>query len=414
MRGALQSTFGKVVFFAVAATLMALYLFMVGRSFRAAQLSSKLEEGSLRTAALLEPGDADYAHALGRYRFLTQDAQAATPELERAVNLNPFVARFWLDLAAAYYVQGNLQGQQHAISQSVTFDPRSPDTAWEAANFYLAEGRTDEALQQLAVVLHNTSEPLTPALQLTWRTTQDIGQVLSITPNQTQALLALLQLMINNNRVAEAQAVWQRLAALRQPLDPKQLAPWIKFLISQKRPDEASAVWQQSVALNPDLRAYSSPDNLVFNGDFEHDLLDAGFDWQFPSTTDLSFALDPTQLHGGTRSLRITFPGSQTQDTGLWQWVAVHPNTTYAFSAFVRSEELLTGSGPRFEIIDPYSGQRLLLTDDLLGTNSWMQIRGDFHAGPDCRLIALRIVRVPAEGLIKGQMWIDDVSITQP
>jgi hypothetical protein len=100
-------------------------------------------------------------------------------------------------------------------------------------------------------------------------------------------------------------------------------------------------------------------------------------------------------------------------DTGLIHWVAVQPETTYSFSGYVRSEELLTGSGPRFEIVDPYTGQRLLLTDDVLGTNGWMQVRGDFHTGSNTRLIALRIVRVPAEGGIKGQFWVDDVEITQ-
>ncbi len=392
---------------------MVAYLAMMGRSYRAERLSVHLNPISLRSALLLEPDNAGYAHDLGRYLFLAQDAQSATPYLERAVNLNPYVARFWLDLAAAYYVAGDFPGQQRAIERAIASDPRTPEVAWEAANFYLVQGRTEDALQQLGVVLQNTSEPLRSALQLGWRTTHNIDKVLAITPTKPTALLELLQVMISNQRTAGAEAVWQRLASLHQWLDPKQLASWIGFLVAQGRPQEANNVWQQLIGIDPELNAYVTPGNLVFNAGFERELLDSGFDWHFPVNGEVNFALDTTQLYDGTRSLRITFPGSPVQDTGLLQWVAVRPDSTYSFSAYVRSEELLTSSGPRFEIMDSYTQERLFLADDILGTNSWMRVSGDFHTGSKTKLVALRIVRVPADSVIKGQMWIDDVSVTE-
>ena len=413
MRVTLHSATQKIAFFAAALMAMAVYLVIMGRSYRAEQLSSRLDAMSLRSALLLEPDNAGYAHDLGRYLFLAQDAQSATPYLQRAVDLNQFVARFWFDLAAAYYVAGDLPGQQHAIEQATASDPRTPEVAWEAANFYLVQGRTDDALQQLGVVLQNTSEPLRPALQLGWRTTHNIDKVLAITPNKPAALLELLQVMISNQRIDEAEAVWQRLASLHQWVDPKQLASWIGFLVLQGRPEDANNVWQQLIEMDPELKGYASPGNLLSNGGFERELLDGGFDWQFQANSEVNFALDTTQLYGGTRSLRITFPGSPVQDTGLLQWVAVRPDSTYSFSAYVRSEELLTSSGPRFEIVEPYTRERLFLADDILGSNSWMRVTGDFHTGSKTKLVALRIVRVPANSVIKGQMWIDDVSVTQ-
>ena len=414
MRLRLQSASRKIVFLAAVVMVVGFYLMAVGRAYRAKQLGSRLDAASLLAATQMEPNDADYAHDLGRYLFLAQNPQSATPYLQRAVDLNPYVARFWVDLAAAHYVAGDLPGQQHAIEQAIASDPRTPEVAWEAANFYLVQGRTDEALQQLAVVLQNTSEPITPALQLSWRTTHDIDKVLAITPNHPAALLQLLSLMMNAHRPQETMEVWQRLASLHQRVDPKQLTPLIDFLVEQHRPEEASDVWRQMCEIDPELKSYASSNSLVSNGGFERELLDGGFDWQFQTNGPVDFALDTTQLYSGTRSLRITFPGAPLQEAGLLQWIPVRPNNNYSFSAYVRSEEILTSSGPRFEIIDPYTRERLFLADDILGSNSWMRIRGDFRTGPDTKLVALRIVRVPADSAIKGQMWIDDVSVTEP
>src|SRR5581483_6041873 len=144
------------------------------------------------------------------------------------------------------------------------------------ANYYLVQGRTNDALRQLQVVLRNTSEPLPPVLALAWRTTEDIQQVLAITPNQAQPLLDLLQVMMDEHRAEEGWIVWQRIAALHQWLNPQQVSSWIGFLITVNQPEEASQVWEQLLTTNPELDAYKTPANLVSNAGFERELLNGG------------------------------------------------------------------------------------------------------------------------------------------
>ena len=43
------------------------------------------------------------------------------------------------------------------------------------------------------------------------------------------------------------------------------------------------------------------------------------------------------------------------------------------FSAFVRSEDIVSASGPRLVIQDFYGNQVLVSTDDLLGTSGWRE-----------------------------------------
>jgi hypothetical protein len=91
--------------------------------------------------------------------------------------------------------------------------------------------------------------------------------------------------------------------------------------------------------------------------------------------------------------------------------VPVRPNVTYRFSAFVKSEDIDSASGPRLVIQDFYSNQVLASTDDSLGTSGWREQSVDFTTGPQTRLIAIKVMRVPGNPLIKGTFWLDDVKL---
>jgi hypothetical protein len=53
----------------------------------------------------------------------------------------------------------------------------------------------------------------------------------------------------------------------------------------------------------------------------------------------------------------------------------------------------------------------LASTEDLLGTTGWREQVADFVAGPQTRLIAIKVMRVPGNPLIKGTFWLDDVKL---
>ena len=51
-------------------------------------------------------------------------------------------------------------------------------------------------------------------------------------------------------------------------------------------------------------------------------------------------------------------------------------------------------------------------TEDLLSTSGWRELVADFAAGPETHLIAIKVMRVPGNPLIKGTFWLDDVKLT--
>ena len=60
---------------------------------------------------------------------------------------------------------------------------------------------------------------------------------------------------------------------------------------------------------------------------------------------------------------------------------------------------------------DYYNSQVLASTEDLLSTSGWRELLADFATGPETRLIAIKVMRVPGNPLIKGTFWLDDVKI---
>jgi hypothetical protein len=51
-------------------------------------------------------------------------------------------------------------------------------------------------------------------------------------------------------------------------------------------------------------------------------------------------------------------------------------------------------------------------SEELLSTSGWRELVADFAAGPETRLIAIKVMRVPGNPLIKGTFWMDDVKLT--
>jgi hypothetical protein len=161
------------------------------------------------------------------------------------------------------------------------------------------------------------------------------------------------------------------------------------------------------------LSAYQpSPENRVVNGDFMLAVLNAGFDWTYEKSSDVSLSLDQTESHAGHRSLSIIFDSHGIEDAGIRQLIPVEPNTKYDFSAYFKTQTLEGAGGPRFVLEDRFSGTNYFASDELKDTEIWKQVEGTFRTGADTRLLVLRVQRVPVGNAIRGKLWIGDIRLT--
>jgi hypothetical protein len=401
----------KMAVVAALSVLAATYFLLTMAAFLAAHFSTYPDLAHLKRAAWLDPGNADYRYRVGRYDLLAaQSPQAAIPWLEAATALNPHSARYWLDLAIARQSAGDTNSERPALERALAADPHTPDVAWEAANLFLAQGSTDEAMREFRVVMENDPSLAGQAINLAWKIRPDIESLLSnvIPPN---VYASFLEFLISRNETTAAAKVWEKMFFAQQPLERSDLFTYMRYLIAHQEVAQAHMVWQQAANLSG-LAAYQpSSENLLINGDFSLEVLNGGFDWLHQTTPGVSLALDPNDAHSSSRSLRIIFDGPGIADAGIRQLIPVDPNTSYEFSGFYKAQDMDGAGGPKFAIQDLYNETSFFMSDDLRDSDFWRKIDGAFITGPDTHMLVLRVARVPVGSPIRGKLWIDGLQL---
>ena len=409
----LRSPAKRVTAYTVLLAVSTSYLVLTAKTVLAGYDAQFNDEFHLKRAVNLDPGNADYADKLGRHELVAAQAPGpAVQWLTDAITLNPHSAHHWMDLAIAQQSLGNTSAETNSLEHALAADPHNPVVAWNAANLYLAEGSSDRTLKLLRSVLENEPTLVGPALNTCWRVRPDAEYLLAqVVP--PAAYDSFLEFLIAKKETGPAAKVWDRIFALQLPLERRYLLSYERYLISNREVEQASRVWQQAANLSGLAPYQPSVENLLINGDFSLPILNGGLEWMHHDVPGVELALDTNEPHSSARSLRITLDGATISEAGIMQLVPVDPNTTYEFSGSYKAEDMNGAGGMEFSITDAYRNTSLFMSDDLRDADFWKRVSGAFTTGPDTKLIALQIARVPAGSPVRGKLWIDGLRLVQ-
>lgn len=396
-------------------------IYMVGTRAIAHWYSRQAPQANLYKAIAWDPGNAKYYSALGR--TLQQSLQEVDSEeiiqlFQKATQLNPQNARYWVELAGAYEWTGRDEDALLAFEQARGLFPNSPRINWWLGNYYLRDGKLVKALEAFHKVLLGDPTLRDQVFNLAWRATENNHLIIEkMIPPTTEIIFPYLDYLSATGHIDEAQQLWTHLQALDLPYEPQAVFPFLDALIRHERVDELVSAW--SIIMEKSTTAFQrivTDNNLVRNGYFETKILNGGLDWRVKPMGGIVVRVDNLTFFDGTHSLSITFKGEQnTHYYHISQLVPVKPNTLYHFQAYVRSQEISTDSGPRFEISDAYDNKELFLrADNILGTSSWKAQQHEFRTGPKTRLLVIRLTRLPSlklDNKISGTLWIDRVRL---
>ena len=93
----------------------------------------------------------------------------------------------------------------------------------------------------------------------------------------------------------------------------------------------------------------------------------------------------------------------------------IHVQHGNRFAAHLRTDGITTDSGVRFAIFPRGTGEKAILTPNLIGTQPWALDETEFTTGPQTRLVEILLRRMPSQKFdnrIQGTVWVDDVSLT--
>jgi tetratricopeptide (TPR) repeat protein len=407
----------------VAILVAGLILFLAGKATLADHRSHSRTPANWLRAAELEPGNGDYWERLGMFRefdFDNSDPYLAIQYYRKALESNPRSDLYWMNLASTYEIVGDTAHAREAYQRARAVYPISAEVAWNYGNFLLRQSQFDQGFAEIHRAVTTDPSLIPLAISRCWRSTRDVNRLLSeLLPTEFDAYFQTLDFLAKSQESDAAQVVWKHILALQKPFPLSRSFPYVGYLVQQDQVDEAKTVWAQAIAASGWPYATAPDNSVIWNGGFEYEIANGGFDWYIDPTILLgaSIGIDTTVFHSGKRSLRVEFTGSSNVDFHhVSQWVAVKPMTHYHFRAYMRTEQISTESGPRFLIYDPQHPNDLEAhTDDLTGTQPWTPLEVDLTTSPRTHFLLIQLRRIPSrlfDNKLSGTVWVDDVSLT--
>jgi len=401
-------------------------LTMAGEAARIV-IASSLEDSArlpqLRRALTLDPDNPKLHYRIGLVYSYSPDAidpAEALKHFRRATELDPYGATYWSSIASACDSVGDHVCADRALERAVALSPMTPRLQWLTANHFLVTDRVEMALPHFQRLLELSPEYAWPTFRLCLKATGDPQVVLEkvLTSGADAKLkLAYIDFLSNEGNPDFAYVVWHQTVASASPFAFWLAAPYLQRLLDHGRYKEATHVWGDLERLGIVSKPPNEDrDNLIYNGDFEQAPLNAGLDWRTSELPYLWFAFPNSGAYRGGHCLRLDFTvGRNDESEAVYQFVPAAPNQEYLLTAYTRSDNITSDSGPRLRVLDPACPTCLdVSTETTIGTTPWHPVSLKFLTGPLAQIVRVSVWRprsrtFPTE--ITGTFWLDTVSL---
>ena len=413
----------RVNTFLIAITLPGLLLIaQVVRIAVAHQWGESTNLAEIRKAAKLDPANSSYQYRMGllyEYDWEHMNLEDAVRYLHAAALLQPNRADYWSSLGHACFTVGDASCADKAYENSIRLAPGIPLYQWEIADYLLIAGRQTESLVHFRRFLELKPDDPTLTFTICLRVFDDpdlIWKALLEGGADANLKLAYINFLNDHGRSAVAYQFWNRITDSRMKMSFSAVQPYLERLIATNQIEQASKVWQDIESLGVIEKSGTDyPANRIFNGGFEQEPLNSGFDWRYQTQQylTLDFAND---CYHSKRCLQLDFTVPNNADyQPVYQIVPVQPNQQYELSADVRSADISSDSGPRLRVVDPkcpacLSGE----SQASVGTTPWHEISLNFVAGPKTDVVHVSLWRPRGRSFpmeIQGRFWLADVSL---
>jgi hypothetical protein len=371
-----------------------------------------------------DPGNSALLHQLGLL-YASSPTEMNPAEalkcLRQAVTLNPHRWEYWTDLAIACDSAGDTACSDQAFERARALNPLTPRLQWVIGNHYVLTDRVQAGFPYFRRFLQAMPEYAGPTFRLCLRATGDPQQVYrEVIPQAPDSTLrfSFLTYLCDTGDYESAMRIWgQMIAGPDHPPGLLAVKPFLDFLLEHDEIRNATTVWED-LQRRGLVAKETTPEsgNLVYNGSFERQPLNIGFDWRYDEGSDLVFDFSDPQAYQGGRCLRIEFPVGRNQDYDLVsQVVPVVPSTRYQLTAYVRSADLISDSGPRLRVIQLGCPNCAISTSDqTLGTTKWHPVDVIFTTPPQTQAVRISFWRPPGRTVprdISGTVWLDEVDL---
>ena len=349
-------------------------------------------------------------------RVATTDPAQAITYLAAAVRGNPTDGPTYAAIARLKEQAGELAEAEQAMQAAAQMAPRRVDVQLEAARFWFRRGDIARAMKHMDVVL-------TFGGALREQIFPDLLKLAEDPATREIAHAKLLKQRITwwpqffNHAAAKATSV-ETLRALFQMQADGPNAVTTEGLRAYLQRLQRENLWIESylVWLNHLRKDQLNAIGNLFNGGFEEEISNLGFDWIVTPASQV--VVDTASTYGATghKALRVVFRGPRIQFQHVHQYLMLDPGT-YVLHGRVRPDNLETSEGIQWSIYCVGNAKALAHSERFTGTDHWQHFTTQFQIpAQDCAVQMLRLELAGRSALdyeAKGAIWFDDISIAR-
>jgi tetratricopeptide (TPR) repeat protein len=404
----------RMAWLAAAAALVAAFTVMTTWNVRMAEADHHFQQETLsgtQEALRLEPDSADYNVRLAA---LIQESNpaAAAAALQRAVTLNPWDSRSWVELGLHAEAVGDLTTAERTLLRAASFDKQYLPS-WSLVNYYFRHSDWEKFWFWARQATRIAYGDQTPLFNLCWNVTNDgavIEQKLDIRSPDLEA--NYLTYLASHNRIEPAGRAATRLLSWNRPEDAPVLLAACDQLIADDRPGEAIQIWNKLAELHRIPYGALSPGSgrSLTDGDFAKLPTSRGFDWRLPDVDGVT-----TLRIEQPASLQISFSGRQPENCDvITQFLPVLGSSSYELRFLYRTAGIAPQTGLAWRITD-LNGAKTLVQGESLASESERDGKLPFRASAGIGLVRLALTYQRALGStrIEGSIILREVRLTQ-
>lgn len=386
------------------------------------ELTSVTQPDSKEIAAAasnLAPGDPIPLWLLAskeREEFSIESIDRSVKLLEQMVRLSPKDFRSWIELGRGYEQAERPADAEAALLKAVSLAPEYTFPKWQLGNFYLRQGRTDDAFAELMKTTEKSSVYREQVFSLAWDYFEkDPAKVEMLAVDTPDMRASLAMFYAVRGAADDALRNWNMLPPEQKAADPK-LPKTIAQGLYDRRSFRVAVEFAREAGIDPEAAA-----ETISNAGFEKFIGtpdDTLFGWRVNRGDGrLDIMPESGVKREGARSLRLLFRGYEKPELyNIFQLVAVQPSTAYRLTFWVRTENLRSGGPPLMQVVNANDDSVLAASEGYtVGTADWEQRTIEFTTPANCEGITIRTSRVfCGEGCpIVGTVWYDDMSLSR-
>lgn len=371
---------------------------------------------------------ADFAQTLSPHDPITNwlkanvEKDVFTPEsltrsitgFEQTVRTAPNDYRYWIELGRVYEQAEQFEKAEKAFQEAIKLAPNYSVVHWQIGNFYLRQGREDEAFAELRKSAESSALYGEQVFAIVWEYfDKDTAKLEQLAGDNADVRAGLTKFYAIKERPEDSLRIWNTLSA-----GDKQRNQAVTRIIAQslyeKRNFRSSIEFVRQLGIEPTAQAEN-----VQNGSFESPISaeakDVYFGWKIYKLEKVDVNTDPLKKKEGNKSLRVSFNGyAGISVKNVWQIVTTVPNKKYRLSFWLRTENLKSAGTPNLEIVNA-NDEKIITTGAPFptGTNDWLPVSIEFTAPENAEAVVIRLDRAYCGDVcpIVGTIWLDDFKL---